>query len=204
MAAAVTTTEDARHWLTELVNKSGVYIISPTCPKADTTRFLIKIGMSEAGDTYKGLAQRLDSYLLYYPKGFHIIAVLVTASGKAEPTERKLQSFLRGKNYFRQFSHGHGSEWFFLSRVELRALLKTVLPQMHTAAQYQFHPPWRFQGVNGVVQVKPRSLVKPMPLAERRAIDGKRKVLDTLPRPKRAPHNYHVHNMRRVNFDEDE
>jgi hypothetical protein len=109
--------------------KSGVYFITPFYdPEKPDTVTLVKIGMSKAldkdagdGKTVKssGLKHRLDGYLLCYPFGFYVFAVLPTKARDALALERYFHEYFISKNFKSEFKHSHSEEWFWLTPKDL-------------------------------------------------------------------------------------
>jgi len=115
------------HSLAEWQGKSGVYIVSPFFdPDSPETPALVKVGLSVATDppkydsaiyepAYGGLGSRLDSYLLCWPAGFHVYAVLQTKKTDASDLERLFHEYYTTKNFKTQHPHSRTEEWFYLT-----------------------------------------------------------------------------------------
>ena len=92
----------SRTLLTSLQKKSGVYIITSIANmvKSPSKTMLIKIGIA------KNLMHRLDSYLLYWPKGYYIFAYILTNNiNQARRTEKSIHKYLVTKNRYHRSPH---------------------------------------------------------------------------------------------------
>jgi hypothetical protein len=124
---------DEEHFLTSLEGKSGVYFISPIYDPSDPQkRVLAKVGMSQnkvdgQERRYGGLGKRLDSYLLCWPFGFHLYAVLQTKAQHAFEMERFFQSYYARKGYQTQYRHSRTEEWFFLLPDDVKTAVAAAL-----------------------------------------------------------------------------
>ena len=105
--------------------KSGVYFISPyyNDRMSENDRVYVKIGMSaisrdelQIKNKQSGLGPRLDSYLLCYPIGFYVYAVLTTPAAYAYSVEKMFHEYFTGKQRKADFEHSHREEWYLLSR----------------------------------------------------------------------------------------
>lgn len=113
--------------------KSGVYVLSYQLDITKSRhvnsrkRWLVKVG--HAASKYldvmdplhrtSGLCARLDSYLLYYPDGYSLLACYTTSQKNALVVERALQSFLKGKRRHVTYPHSHTEEWFLLTHTDI-------------------------------------------------------------------------------------
>lgn len=140
--------------LDEFIGKSGVYIISPNfIPNMDHERILVKIGMSRANredengnivPSYqykKGLYSRLDSYLLCYPEGFTLFAVIQTTYQAAYALEKLIQTYLAGKNMKTNFYHSHNEEWYDMTYHDIQTLLHVIHSNGKGIVKYVIYNP---------------------------------------------------------------
>ena len=116
-------------------NKSGVYIITPLQPK-QLKKVWCKIGQSQTftendenfnSRPNKGIGQRLDQYLLYYPWGFHVIALYQTKKQNATKLENVIHNLLRLKGRQMDSNHSHTKEWFQLNLRDITKLHQAIL-----------------------------------------------------------------------------
>jgi len=98
--------------LAELEATSGVYFLSPFYnPETPGNSILVKVGMAQkslnevSNKYFGGLNKRLDSYLLCYPQGFYLYAVLQTKQNQAYPLEKFFHQYFTSKNYKSVFNH---------------------------------------------------------------------------------------------------
>jgi len=179
---------DAEHplgeYLTNLEGKSGVYFISPVFdPDEKDDRVLVKVGMSQhqvrmspskrdprnlVQESYGGLGRRLDSYLLCYPAGYYIYAVLQTralmhGTNKSMPweLEKWFQGYFTSKNQKTEFPHSRTEEWYNLTRREVlgtiagyfRAVEDGAIPNYVTKSEIYEEP--LFLNTNGRTSNRP-------------------------------------------------
>ena len=116
-------------------NKSGVYIITPLQPKK-IKKVWCKVGQSQTftendenfnSRPNKGIGQRLDQYLLYYPWGFHVIGLYQTKKQNATKLENLIHGLLRLKGRQMDSDHSHTKEWFQLSLRDITKLHQAIL-----------------------------------------------------------------------------
>lgn len=118
-------------FLMNLVGKSGVYFISQELPPDSNPnqKFLVKIGLAAAKKDNKtnknkgGLRNRIEQYLLYYPRGFNIFGLIFTTKENAHKIENQIQSYLTGKNRKANFPHSRTEEWYYMSQQDI---MKTI------------------------------------------------------------------------------
>ena len=122
--------------LSRVPDTPGIYLISnfmesPPHNARGRDRILRKI---KVGKAQKSLRRRLSSYLLYWPTGVVVYALIGTKTfAQASWLEVFLHNFLRlcGTRYRRlgkqnqKLKHSHLSEWFMLDEVLTRNLLST-------------------------------------------------------------------------------
>lgn len=121
--------------------KSGVYFISPFFNPSTPNRVevLVKIGMSQHKTDEMtlrnsgGLASRLDSYLLCYPGGFWVYAVLQTQRQFAYKVEKFFQTYFTNKGRKTQYKHSKTEEWYNLSLNDVKT---AVAAYMRTEPNY--------------------------------------------------------------------
>jgi hypothetical protein len=107
--------------------KSGVYFLSPYYdPNHPQEKYPVKVGMSrhsteefDRTDVYGGLGRRMDSYLLCYPKGFYIYAVIECDRKDAYTVEKTFHEYFTTKKYQVDDFHSHREEWFVLDFVTI-------------------------------------------------------------------------------------
>lgn len=106
--------------------KSGVYIITSreeferegSDPDA---MMYVKIGLA------KNLRHRLESYMLYWPRGFFVFDVFYTKNRhKARKLEKSIHGYLNWKARYVNEKHSHSEEWFELSRNNISSLTKLI------------------------------------------------------------------------------
>lgn len=117
--------------------KSGLYFVSPYFdPAAPDEPCLVKVGMSRHRQgrrddplpkhrvPYGGLGRRMDSYLLCYPYGFYVYAVLQCHRDHVYSMERFFHQYFTGKGFQAEARHSHREEWFELTRTQIFATIK--------------------------------------------------------------------------------
>jgi hypothetical protein len=104
--------------LAEWKNRSGVYFITNDNIKNKT--LWVKVGLA------KSLEHRLDSYLLYYPKGFQVLCILHTHRKNASKVESVIHAVLRKKIRQMKATHSHSGEWFKLTLKEISTLYESL------------------------------------------------------------------------------
>jgi len=122
-------------FLMKLVGKSGVYFISQELPPDNDKKkkFLVKVGLAAAKKDSKsaknkgGLRNRIEQYLLYYPRGFNIFGLVLTTKENAHKVEKKIQGYLTGKNRKANFPHSRTEEWYYMTQADI---IKTI--KIHT------------------------------------------------------------------------
>lgn len=107
--------------LSDWKGKSGVYFIT-TNVNDDGKPMWIKIGMAK-----NRLDNRIDSYLLCYPVGFYVLAVLHTSSKNAAVLENMIHGALRTKMRQMKTLHSHSGEWFELTLQDVKTLYQSLL-----------------------------------------------------------------------------
>ena len=106
--------------------KSGVYIITSReefeREGSDTDAMMyVKIGLG------KNLRHRLESYMLYWPRGFFVFDVFYTKNRhKARKLEKSIHGYLNRKARYVNEKHSHSEEWFELSRNNISSLTKLI------------------------------------------------------------------------------
>lgn len=110
---------------------SGVYFISPYYDASrPTERFPVKVGMSRhryepsGRGKYGGLGRRMDSYLLCYPHGFFVYAVLQCSRQHVYRMEKYFHQYFTGKGFQTTQHHSHREEWFNLTRQDVYSTIK--------------------------------------------------------------------------------
>jgi hypothetical protein len=122
----------SRLFFSSVASKTGIYFITnenvSNIPR--TKRIRVKIGSAE------DLAKRLDSYFLYWPKGYYLLAYITVIPYKKRvvTTERFIQQYLTFKRRYLCTSHSHDEEWFHLSKIEIDKLL--LLLEMNKGTKY--------------------------------------------------------------------
>ncbi len=112
--------------------RSGLYFLSPYfIEQQPDERYPVKVGMSRhrSGRSddpdarrrgpYGGLGRRMDSYLLCYPTGFYVYAILQCDRQYVYRMEKFFHQYFRGKNFHSQEQHSHREEWFGLTRDDI-------------------------------------------------------------------------------------
>jgi hypothetical protein len=113
----------------KLTKKAGVYFITPIqhydqVKKNHTKKFPVKIGLA---GTSAGLRGRFDQYLLCWPLGFYVFAILPTVTKhKAKITERAIHMYLNHKQKYMYTQHSHDEEWFMLSVADINNLINMI------------------------------------------------------------------------------
>lgn len=140
--------KNGKDFLNYLNGKSGVYFITNELPTNATQRFLVKVGMAQSVLDFDrqvrvgGLKTRLEQYLLYYPRGYHIFGLYVTQYNRAYEVEREVQSYLAGKGRKSDFPHSHSEEWFLLSRNDVRYVIHQFKTLVNVIDSVEFNPPY--------------------------------------------------------------
>lgn len=149
-------------FLNDLIGKSGVYFISPLLANPYPTP-LVKIGLSVAKVDYTGrrtggLFDRLSSYLLCYPIGFLVYAVLITSGPNASIVEHTIHRYYTAKNYKSEFDHSRAEEWYFVTPEEIAQTVNLISPGV-LLQTYMFTENPMMVNTNGRVSNRP---VQPM------------------------------------------
>jgi hypothetical protein len=114
--------------LKDLNKKSGVYFISQDpIPTNEEDMILVKIGIGIYKPEGSDISKRIQSYLLYWPRGFYIFGIVLTTPKAARDLEKKIHAFLRSKNRKMDqdiYKHSHIEEWFYLTRKEIYKLIE--------------------------------------------------------------------------------
>lgn len=124
---------DLSDFLSEFEGASGVYFITPEFNVDRNEKILVKVGLSRAKlefgtqKKYGGLGRRLDSYLLCYPRGFFIYAVLQTQGQYAFKLENWFHTYFSSKNFKAEYRHSRVEEWYSLSANEIYATLAGLM-----------------------------------------------------------------------------
>lgn len=146
--------------LDQFEGKSGVYFISPGL---DYDVPLVKVGLSTSITDFRGvrtggLASRLASYLLCYPFGFYIYAVIETTSNQTSTLESLVHEYFASKNFKAEFNHSRAEEWFFVTFQDITATVEHLKTKMNLTSVYLPNEPVLID-TNGKVSSRP---VKPM------------------------------------------
>jgi hypothetical protein len=164
--------------LNSIGGKSGVYFISYDHPSSPTEKFLVKVGLAvnkprfDGKKSKRGLKSRLESYLLCYPTGFYIFALMFTNPKSASLLERQIHSYLAGKGRKADYPHSRVEEWYNLSLIDIQ---KIVLIHRHThTLNYKLFNPPHFLTSNPTAG-KQKILV-PKSTPERRKIESKTSI----------------------------
>jgi len=127
----------SRNLLEKITGKAGVYVVTPLANwnevgKDPQDKMHVKIGL--AGNSKKGnLAGRFNQYLLCWPNGFYVFAVITTSTkDHARTTERAIHEYLNGKEKHIITGHSHDEEWFSLSRAEIDDTLNMLRHNQYT------------------------------------------------------------------------
>jgi hypothetical protein len=123
--------EDNLEFLARHNQQSGVYMIAPRKPvKWGQHYLMVKVGMSG------NLGQRLKSYLLYWPHGYHVYQVIHTqTTDDALTVEKAVHKLLKHKKRNIEELHAHTQEWFWLSVANMKLLLTSVSEYFPTLLQ---------------------------------------------------------------------
>ena len=113
--------------LIDLKNKSGVYFISQDpVPQNDEDMMLVKIGIGLNQKFGSDISNRIQSYLLYWPRGFNIFGIILTHRDAARDLEKTIHALLLDKGRKMdptEYKHSHIEEWFYLTRREIYQLI---------------------------------------------------------------------------------
>lgn len=158
--------------LNKLDQTSGVYFISSEPAPTEDTDILVKVGLAVArkyswGAVSSGLRGRLESYLLCYPRGFYLHALILTPRDKAFKLEQRIHAYLNGKNRKVEFEHSRIEEWFYLSSRDVGALFKYFAGQ--GVKSHYFAVPY-FINMNPTVGKQRKT--QPLTTPERRYIEA--------------------------------
>lgn len=202
---------DLSGFFKEWEGKSGIYFISPYLVEdLPDNMYPVKVGMSRhrLGNPadpnpnrrrpYGGLGRRLDSYLLCFPYGFYVYAVLQCPREAVYQVESTFHQYLTSKSRGMAQTHSHREEWFHLTRDEVYSMIRTFMrtyPGRITSLeafggdQEGSVPMPRFVDTNGRLAANPK---KPMMEADKLAMQLNASpggVLQTLPRKVRRPND---------------
>ncbi len=141
--------------------RNGVYML--TCPFFETKKAnLVKIGLGV------DLAHRIDSYLLYYPKGVYVFHVWLTSSKEQSgQLEKSIHMYLNSKAKYVRSDHSHTEEWFELTDLEIKFLITLVADNSDTKddSKKKVFPYVDSLPVNELITLNPRfrtERIKPM------------------------------------------
>jgi hypothetical protein len=114
----------SRALFNQITGKAGVYFIAPIShwdkiQYDPDDKMKVKIGL--AGNSKNGnLAGRFNQYLLCWPDGFYVFAIIQTSTKPAaRATERAIHEYLNGKQKYIVTGHSHDEEWFSISKKEI-------------------------------------------------------------------------------------
>ena len=114
--------------LAKLVGKSGVYFISQDpVPEDENDMMLVKIGIGLNKVGGSNISRRLQSYLLYWPRGFNVFGIVLTSASAAKKLEQSIHAYLKNKNRKMDptdYKHSHIEEWFYLTPREVHKLIQ--------------------------------------------------------------------------------
>lgn len=117
--------------LEQCQGKTGVYFVSQEMPEDPDQHFPVKVGMAHhvrlTGASMRG---RLESYLTYWVRGFHVYGLLFRRTKRAALSlERSLHRYLKGKGraVVVDYEQTHAEEWFYLSRRELDTIVDNLV-----------------------------------------------------------------------------
>lgn len=131
-------------FIEDYIGKSGVYFISPGLETPYDTP-LVKVGLSTATTDFKGnltdgLYARLASYLLCYPFGFKVYAIITTTRPNASKVEKLVHQYFTAKEYKSDFDHSRAEEWYFVTAEEIRRTLDLIPSSMILSKQFFGEP----------------------------------------------------------------
>ncbi len=143
---------DNNAFLQALSGKAGIYVVTPE-PMRPTKEgyLLVKIGLATLGvqqqkkARWTGLAARIDSYLLYWPRGVRIHGFVETnTNDQARALEQNIHAYLVSKQKQAQdLLHTHREEWFWLKPNHIQQLIQIL-------ATY-------YEGITSFFTVKPET-----------------------------------------------
>jgi len=174
---------------------SGVYFLTPEQVKGADDKILVKIGLSRAQtDTltnkkYGGLGRRLDSYLLCYPRGYLIFAVMQTQGKYAYKLEKWLHSYFTSKKYKAVYNHSRVEEWYHLSPTDIYSTLAAIMRSTDIGGcitKHNIYQPAVFVDTNGRVAQHPKKAMPGVNKANFESFFSPGKVPETL-KPNRRP-----------------
>ena len=160
--------------------KSGVYFITPD--NLGNTTMWVKVGLG------RSLNHRLDSYLLYYPHGFHVLCLFHTSRRNAPKVEKVIHDVLRRKIRQMDTNHSHSGEWFRLSKKDITTLytaLMNMTPNfiLKEKSVLLTKKPWRIQNNNRPVNQTRKLVLNNFALRLYNEIHG----MNTVKRPRQRP-----------------
>lgn len=182
--------------------RSGLYFLSPYFdPDRPTARYPVKVGLSRhrvgrsdapearRRGAYGGLGRRLDSYLLCYPSGFYVYAILEGERSRVYDMEKFFHEYFTGKNFQSQKPHSHREEWFHLSCDDVFATIRAYdRAHPHAVKTFLVFPPPggpQFVDTNGRLAAHGK---KNLPLDQKLMLEhfmSPDRVPQTLPRKKK-------------------
>lgn len=92
--------------------------------------------MKIANKKTSGLKGRIDQYLLYWPAGVRVWAVLTTSYKKSRTIEQDIHSYLASKERQATFFHNHREEWFWVSPSNIRSLVEAYAEKHHANTMF--------------------------------------------------------------------
>ncbi len=117
--------------------RSGLYFLSPYFDDTNPDdRNAVKVGMSKHRQghpkhpdkkrqtRYGGLGRRLDQYLLCYPHGFYIYAIIELPKNDVYAAEKYFHEYFTSKNFKLGEQHSHREEWYDLTRTDVFSTIK--------------------------------------------------------------------------------
>ncbi len=188
----------AKMELQDWKGKSGVYFITPD--NLGNNTMWVKVGLG------RNLMHRLDSYLLYYPHGFHVLCLFHTTRRNASKVEKVIHDVLRRKIRQLDIKHSHSGEWFRLSKKDISTLfvaLMNMTPNyiLKDKSVLLTKRPWKIQYNNRPVNQTRKLVLDNFALRLYNEIHG----IDTVKKLRRMPEESRRRSLtgvKKLNFDE--
>lgn len=160
--------EKDQQLLNSLDEKSGVYFISPEHPKNKSQKFLVKIGLASS------IRDRLESYLLCYPRGFNVFIIFQTKSNLTKTLEKEIHEYLTKKGRKADFPHTKAEEWYLVNIKNLEKIYEIFVSKSIKAHRFLPKP---FKIKRNTRQVRIR--VKPIGTPQKKEIE--KRIMSTPP-----------------------
>lgn len=135
-------------------------------------------------DSLSGLGKRIYDYMLCYPKGFYIYAIVETSSSRVTELENSIHQYLVSKNLHSDLPHSKSEEWFYLHVHNLPSIVRMFTKANNLDRYCIFDPYYKLAELPKKRQAF-RRITKPMTPRRKKQIESHSKsIIETIEKPR--------------------